>query len=226
MVELHGAERKRASVLDRSSRDQTASPGGCNAGNLLTGPNNCNQVVASLNIPANDLQFLHGSGDQNAAVGFGLNDSFDSVTFLFEITAWHANNQLWWYDLNDTNTKGLLIGGAQFPLVTNAVSVPVSQWGLLYFTQEADGGGATHTYYSGTGPGQTGSEQFALFQQNSTGSYYVGIEDIPSFAPRNDFDYNDGMVKIIPSAKVPVPSTLLLVGGGLVGLAALRLRRR
>ena len=207
-----------------SSWDQASGPGGCGAGNLLTGPNNCDRPVTSLDIPSSDLQFMHATGDQNAAVGFGLDDRTQSVSFLFEITAWDANNQLWWYDLHDPGSRGLLIDGAQSPATTSVVTIPAAQWGLLYFTQET--GGATHTYYSGTGAAQTGFQQFALFQQKSTGDYFVGIEDIPVSAPSNDFDYNDSMVRIVPSSKVPLPGTLVLVGSGLACLALLQVRRR
>jgi hypothetical protein len=73
--------------------------------------------------------------------------------------------------------------------------------------------------------------QFALFRQVTPAltRYFLGIEDIPLSASQNDLDYNDYVVSFsVPTTTthtVPEPSTLLLMGTAMAGLAR-RFRRR
>jgi hypothetical protein len=82
------------------------------------------------------------------------------------------------------------------------------------------------TYNSGTGRisnSWDNPEQYALFRlvTPEVTHYFLGIEDILLSETWNDRDYNDYVVKF-DTHSVPEPGTLLLLGSGLMALAARR----
>jgi PEP-CTERM motif len=114
------------------------------------------------------------------------------------------------------------------PIVAPTLFASITAWtnGVLTYSP-----GGAFTYSNGMVP-DTNSvdnpEQFALFRHVGPDviTYFLGVEDIPfSFAPgNNDLDYNDYVVTF--TQPVPEPSTLLLLGTSLAGLAVRKMRGR
>jgi len=113
------------------------------------------------------------------------------------------------------------------PAITPSLIFSLTGWSGGVLGRDATG---AFTYDSGTGrlsdswqrPGQ-----YALFRRVGidTTRYFLGIEDILLTEARNDRDYNDHVVTFItPTQSVPEPSTMLLMGTALIGLAARKLR--
>lgn len=69
-------------------------------------------------------------------------------------------------------------------------------------------------------------EQFALFRQvgNDGIRYFFAFED--KKGQDSDYDYNDLIMSLRVTRTAPEPATLALLGTGILGLAARRLRRR
>ncbi len=97
-----------------------------------------------------------------------------------------------------------------------------------------------YTYYmdsaantsTGVMPADT-LQHFAIFSGDGL-NYYIGANDADACQgnvqpgttpciPQSEFDYNDIVVELSPTA--PEPATFILLGGGLLALAALRRRR-
>ena len=102
----------------------------------------------------------------------------------------------------------------------------ISAWKNGVLSRNATG---AFTYDSGTGRTSNSWDrpgQYALFRRVGleTTQYFLGVEDILLNEPFNDRDYNDFGVTFTPTP-VPEPSTLLLMGVPLAGMA-LRRRRR
>ena len=123
-------------------------------------------------------------------------------------------------------------GGSTRFRFDDPIITPLRIFGMTGWTGGALGQDAmgAFTYNSGTGRlsnSWLSSQQYALFRRvgAETTQYFMGVEDIMLSEASNDRDYNDyGVTFTTATQSVPEPSTLLLMGVSIVGLAGLKLR--
>jgi hypothetical protein len=142
-----------------------------------------------------------------------------------EFAGYAGGNRFGWYDTRQTTpTLHEIFAGGDSP--PDAVYFnPTPSYGFWFISQA---GKTFYTESSRQGAGNDpGSQHFAIFQESATLGrevYWMGIEDL--VLSSGDRDYQDMVVKI---SAVSVPDggvTLMLLGGVLVGLEALRRRLR
>ena len=157
-----------------------------------------------------------------------------SATMQAQVAGDAANDVFGWYNINNPSQYQILISG-KTNAGTTVTFTPSAQYGYFFYNGTA---GVDDLFFTDSdmnatilnpfsndpeveGAVDTDIQHFAVFQQ-SAGNYYIGMEDLPS--SNTDFDYNDMIVKISTTA-TPEPSTVLLLGSGLLGLGIARFRK-
>jgi hypothetical protein len=191
-----------------------------NAGNMST-----TVSVAGGNAGFQDWRQENGAADMNYAFGNTGGGLFD-FTMLGEFTDDWNVNEIGWYEVDNPQNRHTIFGSSAAIGSTAQVFIP-GNFGFYYLNTSGNG----EVFYTQSMFNTLGAtnQQFAAFQN---GDYTIlGVEDI--FANRitrqwepnaSDYDYNDVMFGF-RSASVPEPTTLLLLGMGLAGVAVQRRRR-
>jgi hypothetical protein len=134
--------------------------------------------------------------------------SAGGAALMLEVAGLANSNQFGWFlvgsDPTNAANRHVIFTG---PQGAGAVSNfnPSGPYGFYILA-----GGTT--LYTSTLFGGATDQNFAVFQQGS--AIWLGVEDLP--LKPGDRDYNDMIVKITP---VPEPSSLALLGGGLITIA-------
>jgi hypothetical protein len=139
-----------------------------------------------------------------------------SAGMLLEIAGNAGSNTFGWYNTSNPTVLHQIFSGPNSPSSV-VVFIPSSSFG--FYLQGPGGTFLSQDYLSPNT--DMNNQHFAVFSNTGSQTYYLGIEDLPY--ANSDLDFNDMVIEI---SAVPEPSTLLLLGSGLAGLAAFRKRSR
>ena len=244
----HAATENFSAYWDGNSWDSQSVPDGaaynpCNAGSLAGGTA-CGLNGAAIGAATaaglatsnftmaggnSNFQFWgnnNGSADLNFVFGESTGAWYD-FSLLGEFTADWAINEIGWYNPDAPQTLHTIFEATQTVGQNSLVYIP-GDFGLYY--RNTSGNGEMFFTQTSLNGAWGDKQQFAAFQVGDTN--IVGIEDIFSkqitqswTRTSADYDFNDVMLGF-RRVSVPEPSSLLLMGMGIAGIAARARARR
>ncbi|MBM9614160.1 DUF4114 domain-containing protein [Desulfobulbus rhabdoformis] len=171
------------------------------------------------------------------------------ATMIIELAGYANTNSFGIYDANDTNNNVELFGGSASTGSIITLSILLDGSVLLNGTDSAIDlssgtfgyyltSGAGYTYYSDTSLNDDAFDHMYAYQGTDTDTVQIGLYQ-PGTWTDNEFIlawedlYNGGdqdfadMVLMVESVEpIPEPTTMLLFGSGLLGLAAVARKRK
>jgi hypothetical protein len=148
----------------------------------------------------------NADGSSVSNVSFSTNGQTQYPTILLEVAGFAPQNTFGYYYLSAPNTLYQLFSGADSVGTSKSFS-PTQAYG--FYITSPDGTFKTQS---------SDYQHFAIFQEGA--GFIIGMED--RVRAESDFDYNDMVVRVTP---IPEPATMLLLGAGLIGLAAFGRKR-
>jgi hypothetical protein len=189
-------------------------------------PNIGNEILYHNLIPSASAQYLSNSGAASN-VSFLSSGAPGQVTLLLEIAANKGQNALYAYEIGDPSQTIQIFAGS-VSSGTVPITIPATWTAGYGFMLDGPGG----IFYSGGSVDGSEAGHFAFFQDSTVpNTWWFGIEDL-KFLNCNvsDKDYQDMIVELQTTSGggyfVPLPPSAVLLGSGLLGLVALRWKRR